>query len=172
MNPLRDALSRLVGATSFSSAGELPLLSREAHASLACPPSTTERGGGCRYLTVAIGKIFHPGDASGGNDIAYSWSPETLPYVVLTPCEWRREQPKTSCYTSCLFSPTLSTCGVGALAIAIKHDRDSLSSKMLLFSISVVVCSHSTWRLLMCMVQVRRSRVVLPHWWWSSCVRA
>lgn len=55
----------------------LLLLSRDADAFLAC------HGGHCRYLTVAIGKIFHPGDASGGNDIAYSWSPETLPYVSL-----------------------------------------------------------------------------------------
>jgi len=32
------------------------------------------------YRTLAVGKIFHPGDASGDNDIKYSWSAESLPY--------------------------------------------------------------------------------------------
>ena len=32
------------------------------------------------FLTVGIGKIFHPGAASGNNDVQFSWSPESLPY--------------------------------------------------------------------------------------------
>ena len=35
-----------------------------------------ERG----FLTLGMGKIFHPGAASGNNDVQYSWSPESLPY--------------------------------------------------------------------------------------------
>ena len=35
-----------------------------------------ERG----FLTLGMGKIFHPGEASGNNDVQYSWSPESLPY--------------------------------------------------------------------------------------------
>ena len=35
-----------------------------------------ERG----YLTLAVGKIFHPGAASGNSDSNYSWSWEGLPY--------------------------------------------------------------------------------------------
>ena len=33
------------------------------------------------YLTIGMGKIFHPGLASGNDDEKYSWSPEGLPYV-------------------------------------------------------------------------------------------
>lgn len=40
------------------------------------PQYFRERG----YLTLGIGKIFHPGKASGNNDVAYSWSAEGLPY--------------------------------------------------------------------------------------------
>ena len=32
------------------------------------------------YLTLGVGKIFHPGAASGNSDSAYSWSEESLPY--------------------------------------------------------------------------------------------
>lgn len=32
------------------------------------------------YLTLGVGKIFHPGKASGDSDSAYSWSEESLPY--------------------------------------------------------------------------------------------
>jgi iduronate 2-sulfatase len=35
-----------------------------------------ERG----FLALGMGKIFHPGAASGNNDVRYSWSPESLPY--------------------------------------------------------------------------------------------
>lgn len=40
------------------------------------PQYFKERG----YLTMAVGKIFHPGPASGNNDEQYSWSAESLPY--------------------------------------------------------------------------------------------
>ena len=33
------------------------------------------------YLTIGMGKVFHPGAASGYDDDKYSWSPEGLPYV-------------------------------------------------------------------------------------------
>lgn len=32
------------------------------------------------FLTLGVGKIFHPGKASGNSDSMYSWSPESLPY--------------------------------------------------------------------------------------------
>jgi iduronate 2-sulfatase/deleted-in-malignant-brain-tumors protein 1 len=32
------------------------------------------------YLTIGMGKIFHPGPASGNCDVKYSWSPESLPW--------------------------------------------------------------------------------------------
>ena len=32
------------------------------------------------YLTIGMGKIFHPGEPSGNDDVKYSWSPESLPY--------------------------------------------------------------------------------------------
>ena len=32
------------------------------------------------YLTIGMGKIFHPGPANGKSDVEYSWSPESLPY--------------------------------------------------------------------------------------------
>jgi hypothetical protein len=32
------------------------------------------------YLTLGIGKLFHPGEASGNNDVQFSWSDESLPY--------------------------------------------------------------------------------------------
>jgi hypothetical protein len=32
------------------------------------------------YLTLGLGKIFHAGAASGNDDVAYSWSSESLPY--------------------------------------------------------------------------------------------
>lgn len=40
------------------------------------PQYFKERG----YLTLGLGKIFHGGGASGHNDVAFSWSPESLPY--------------------------------------------------------------------------------------------
>ena len=40
------------------------------------PQYFRERG----YLTLGVGKIFHPGAASGNSDSAYSWSAESLPY--------------------------------------------------------------------------------------------
>ena len=33
------------------------------------------------YLTIGMGKIFHPGAPNGNDDDKYSWSPEGLPYV-------------------------------------------------------------------------------------------
>ena len=36
---------------------------------------------GClQYVTVGMGKVFHPGGANGNDDSKYSWSPEGLPY--------------------------------------------------------------------------------------------
>eukprot|EP01006_Ploeotia_vitrea_P039323 TRINITY_DN66334_c8_g1_i1.p1 TRINITY_DN66334_c8_g1~~TRINITY_DN66334_c8_g1_i1.p1 ORF type:complete len:525 (+),score=1.92 TRINITY_DN66334_c8_g1_i1:24-1598(+) len=32
------------------------------------------------YLSLGMGKVFHPGPPSGNNDVKYSWSPECLPY--------------------------------------------------------------------------------------------
>lgn len=32
------------------------------------------------YISIGMGKIFHPGPASGYDDVEYSWSPESLPY--------------------------------------------------------------------------------------------
>lgn len=32
------------------------------------------------YTTLGVGKIFHPGAASGNDDVLHSWSPENLPY--------------------------------------------------------------------------------------------
>ena len=32
------------------------------------------------YITIGMGKIFHPGKPSGNDDDEYSWSPEGLPY--------------------------------------------------------------------------------------------
>ena len=32
------------------------------------------------YISIGMGKIFHPGPPSGNDDVAYSWSPEGLPY--------------------------------------------------------------------------------------------
>ena len=32
------------------------------------------------YITVGMGKVFHPGLPSGNDDVMYSWSPEGLPY--------------------------------------------------------------------------------------------
>merc|ERR1740138_734019 len=40
------------------------------------PQTFKERG----YRTLGVGKIFHPGDASGDDDAKYSWSAESLPY--------------------------------------------------------------------------------------------
>ena len=40
------------------------------------PQYFRERG----YLTLGVGKTFHPGGASGNSDSAYSWSAESLPY--------------------------------------------------------------------------------------------
>lgn len=40
------------------------------------PQYFRERG----YLTVGMGKIFHPGAASGNDDARFSWSQESLPY--------------------------------------------------------------------------------------------
>ncbi|XP_065190341.1 iduronate 2-sulfatase-like isoform X2 [Sycon ciliatum] len=32
------------------------------------------------YVTIGMGKVFHPGSPSGNDDKKYSWSPEGLPY--------------------------------------------------------------------------------------------
>eukprot|EP00117_Sycon_ciliatum_P027848 scpid89841/ scgid22523/ Iduronate 2-sulfatase; Alpha-L-iduronate sulfate sulfatase; Iduronate 2-sulfatase 42 kDa chain; Iduronate 2-sulfatase 14 kDa chain len=32
------------------------------------------------YISIGMGKIFHPGAPSGNDDVAHSWSPEGLPY--------------------------------------------------------------------------------------------
>ena len=32
------------------------------------------------YISIGMGKIFHPGAPSGNDDVKYSWSPEGLPY--------------------------------------------------------------------------------------------
>jgi hypothetical protein len=32
------------------------------------------------FQTLGVGKIFHPGKASGNDDVAFSWSPDSLPY--------------------------------------------------------------------------------------------
>ena len=32
------------------------------------------------YISIGMGKIFHPGPPSGFDDVKYSWSPEGLPY--------------------------------------------------------------------------------------------
>jgi arylsulfatase A-like enzyme len=32
------------------------------------------------YVSIGMGKIFHPGAPSGDDDVKYSWSPEGLPY--------------------------------------------------------------------------------------------
>ncbi|XP_065844217.1 iduronate 2-sulfatase-like [Oscarella lobularis] len=32
------------------------------------------------YISIGMGKVFHPGGASGNDDHKYSWSPEGLPY--------------------------------------------------------------------------------------------
>ncbi|XP_065846812.1 iduronate 2-sulfatase-like [Oscarella lobularis] len=32
------------------------------------------------YISIGMGKVFHPGSASGEDDKEYSWSPEGLPY--------------------------------------------------------------------------------------------
>ncbi len=32
------------------------------------------------YISIGMGKIFHPGRPSGNDDVEYSWSPEGLPY--------------------------------------------------------------------------------------------
>ena len=32
------------------------------------------------YISIGMGKVFHPGSASGGDDYKFSWSPEGLPY--------------------------------------------------------------------------------------------
>ncbi|XP_019855131.1 PREDICTED: iduronate 2-sulfatase-like [Amphimedon queenslandica] len=32
------------------------------------------------YISIGMGKLFHPGPPSGNDDEAYSWSPEGLPY--------------------------------------------------------------------------------------------
>ena len=32
------------------------------------------------YISIGMGKIFHPGRPSGNDDVKYSWSPEGLPY--------------------------------------------------------------------------------------------
>merc|ERR1712232_318584 len=40
------------------------------------PQYFKERG----YRTLGVGKIFHAGDASGYDDVKYSWSAESLPY--------------------------------------------------------------------------------------------
>ena len=36
------------------------------------------------YISIGMGKIFHPGPPSGNDDVAYSWSPEGLPYYHAT----------------------------------------------------------------------------------------
>ena len=36
------------------------------------------------YISIGMGKIFHPGGASGNDDVKYSWSPEGLPYFHAT----------------------------------------------------------------------------------------
>ena len=36
------------------------------------------------YISIGMGKIFHPGPASGNDDVKYSWSPESLPYFHAT----------------------------------------------------------------------------------------
>eukprot|EP01006_Ploeotia_vitrea_P066210 TRINITY_DN94530_c0_g1_i1.p1 TRINITY_DN94530_c0_g1~~TRINITY_DN94530_c0_g1_i1.p1 ORF type:complete len:521 (+),score=67.26 TRINITY_DN94530_c0_g1_i1:45-1607(+) len=37
------------------------------------------------YLSLGMGKVFHPGAPSGNDDVKYSWSPECLPYVQSLP---------------------------------------------------------------------------------------
>ena len=32
------------------------------------------------YISIGMGKLYHPGPPSGYDDVAYSWSPEGLPY--------------------------------------------------------------------------------------------
>ena len=32
------------------------------------------------YISIGMGKLFHPGPPSGNDDVKYSWSPEGLPY--------------------------------------------------------------------------------------------
>eukprot|EP00118_Oscarella_pearsei_P015182 m.135238 g.135238 ORF g.135238 m.135238 type:complete len:535 (+) comp38157_c0_seq56:295-1899(+) len=32
------------------------------------------------YISIGMGKVFHPGPANGNDDAKYSWSPEGLPY--------------------------------------------------------------------------------------------
>jgi len=32
------------------------------------------------FISIGMGKLFHPGPQSGQDDTAYSWSPEGLPY--------------------------------------------------------------------------------------------
>ena len=33
-----------------------------------------------QYISIGMGKVFHPGKPSGDDDVLYSWSPEGLPY--------------------------------------------------------------------------------------------
>lgn len=49
-----------------------------------------------QYVTVGMGKVFHPGSASGNDDQKYSWSPEGLPYyhckhIFLQSCSIARQ---------------------------------------------------------------------------------
>ena len=72
-------LARAVGTSNFG-----PRQLRKAH------KYWRERGGNFTtlpqlfkargYLTLGVGKIFHPGKASGSDDQLYSWSPSSLPY--------------------------------------------------------------------------------------------
>ena len=32
------------------------------------------------YISIRMGKVFHPGAPNGNDDSLYSWSPEGLPY--------------------------------------------------------------------------------------------
>ena len=87
-----------------------------------------ERG----FLTLGMGKIFHPGAASGNNDVRYSWSPESLPY----------DGSGTSCPTG--GPDPAMTSKIAELEAALKKSEECVfaSLDVLSFSYALHLSSH------------------------------